>query len=120
MPIRVGALEMVLDIPEFSGTYPSVPDTQQGLVRADRRQNFLTFTLKPFVQFGVRANEAAYFLHGLTGSPPGKIAYWMNGRTWRPGWKAPGCRTEWNQMVLSPDMALRWRVREVIQHVSAE
>ncbi len=119
VPVLVQTMEMVLDIPEFSGAYLPVPDTQAGLVAAHRHQKYLTYTLKPLVQFGVRANEAAYFLHGVETANQGKIASWMEGRTWQPGWKAPKGRVDWNQMVLGPDMALRWRVKQVTQHISA-
>ena len=119
VPIQVGTIEMILDIPEFSGTYAPVPNTQTGLITAYRRQKYLTYTMRPQVQFGVRANEAAYFLWGLTSEA--KIASWMEGRSWKSGWKeGPRSRTEWNQMVLSPDMALRFRIKTVTQQVSAE
>ncbi|MBI2041917.1 MAG: hypothetical protein HYT20_02785 [Candidatus Nealsonbacteria bacterium] len=115
VPISVSTLEMVLDIPQFSGSYNPAPNTREGLSYAYRRQKHLTYTLKPWVQFGVRANEAAYFLFGNR-----QVASWMEGRTWKQGWKAPGGRIEWNQMVLSPSVALRYRVRSVTQRVSAE
>ena len=121
VPISVRTLEMVLDIPEFSGNYRSVPSTPKGLLATYRRQKLLTYVLKPFVQFGVRANEVAYFLHGINARDnSGKIAFWMEGRSWQPGWKASRGRTEWNIMVLSPDVALRWRAKTLTQRVSAD
>ncbi len=114
IPIRIGTIEVILDIPEFSGTYKTVPNTQKGLVEAYQRQKYLTYVLRPQVQFGVRANEAAYFLYGRK-----KIASWMEGRRWKP-WKAPKGKIEWNQMILSPDVALRWRIKTITQRVSAE
>lgn len=115
VPIVVKTMETVLDIPEFSGHYPPVAMNRNGLRKAYQRQKFLTYTLKPLVQFGVRANEAAYFLYGL-----GRIAPWMEGRVWKSNWKAPKGRAEWCQMVLGPDVALRYRVKSITQRVSAE
>lgn len=114
-PIQVQALKMELDLPEFSGTYAIPPENQEGLVAAYRLQKYLTYTLKPLVQFGVRADEAAYFQFGN-----GRVANWMRGRTWRPGYKLPGGRTEWNLMTLSSDVALRCRIKTVTQRVSVE
>ncbi len=121
IPIRVSTIEMVLDIPKFSGTYSPVPESQIGLLAAYRRQKYLIYTLRPRVQFQVRANEAAYFLYGgAKEGYPGTVAYWMEGRSWKPDQKVPGGRIKWNQMVLSSEMALRYRVKDVTTRVSAE
>ncbi len=120
-PIKVDALEMTLDIPEFSGDYVPETDTQMGLLHAYQRQKYLTYTLKPLVQFTVRANEAAYFGYGCRHHPaPGKVAHWMERRTWRPGWKAPRGRTEWYQMTLGPSTGYRYRIKTITQQVSDE
>ena len=115
MPIKVSTIEMILDIPPFSGNYTPVGNDSRGLSQAHQRQKFLTYTLKPFVQFCVRANEAAYFHYGKSG-----IAHWMQDRAWVHGWKPPRGRVEWNMMRLSTNMALRYRIKTVTQHVSAE
>jgi len=121
IPIRVGTIEMILDIPKFSGTYESFPNTRKGLIEARRRQKYLIYTLRPQVQFQVRANEAAYFFYGgINYGAPGKVAYWMEGRKWNIDKKVPGGRILWNQIVLSPDMALRCRIKEITARVSAE
>jgi hypothetical protein len=120
--IYVSTMEMVLDIPNFSGSYKSVPDSSAGLEYAYRRQRFLAYSLKPMVQFCVRANEAAYFFYGVENDftdYSGKIAWWMKNRIWRSGRVKKGGAL-WNIMVLSPDMSLRWRVRCLTQHISAE
>lgn len=114
--IRVGTIEVVLDTPEFIGTYMREPNTQQGLRHAYARQKFLTYTLKPRVQFVVRADEAAYFLHGAKNN---YVAPWMQEREWKSGYKPPRGRVEWNQMALSHDIALRFRLKEATQEVSA-
>lgn len=112
--IKVKALEAILDLPGFSGSYPSLPETTEGLVNAYRRQKYLTWTLKPQVQFVVRADETAYFKYGED-----QVTHWMDKRTWK-NWTPPRGRIVWRQMVLSPDVALRYRIREITQQVSAE
>lgn len=113
--IKVDALEMQIDMPNFNENKPLAP-TQDVLIieEAYRKANFLTYTLKPKVQFMIRADETAYLLFGR-----GRVAHWMGNRKWNT-WKAPRGRISWNQMVLSNDVALRYRVHEVTQQVSAE
>lgn len=113
--IMVETIEFELDRPEFSGSYKAVEDSQKGLLQAYERQKYLTYTVKPMVRFAVRANEAAYFRYGN-----GKVAIWMGNRTWEAGYRLPRGRVDWNRMRLSPEMALRYRVKQVTQHVSAE
>ena len=115
LPIKVNTIEMTLDIPAFSGSYTPAGNDSRGLSHAHQRQKFLTQTLKPFVQFCVRANEAAYFHYGKSG-----IAHWMQDRKWVHGWKVPLGRVEWNMMRLSNAMALRYRIKSMTQRVSAE
>lgn len=114
-PITVQTIEAMLDLSNFHGIYEHVPMTQGGLVQAYRRQKFLTYTLKPLAQFVARADEAAYFRFG-----GGRISHWMQGRKWDPDWKMPKGRISWNLMVLSNDVALRYRIRDITQRVSAE
>lgn len=113
-PIKVGTLEAVLDLPEFSGSYYPMVPIQMDLVDAYRRQKHITYSVKPAVQFVVRANEAAYYRFG-----EGRVAHWMGSRTWKT-WKTPKGRTDWNQIVLSPECAFRYREKEVTEQVSAE
>lgn len=112
--IQVQTIDFELDRPEFSGSYKSVVDSQSGLVEAYERQKHLTYTVKPQVRFAIRANEAAYFQYGQE-----RIAPWMNERNWVTGWRAPKGRVDWTLLRLSPEMALRYRVKTVTQHVSA-
>ncbi len=110
--IEVATMEMSVVTNALHGAYPSVANTQQGLIQAYNRQKKLTYSEKPRVQFVTRANEAAYFQYGL-----GDVAHWMGGRLWI---SIKEKRTEWNQMVLSNDCALRYRTKKVSEHVSAE
>ena len=111
--IKVQTLEAILDVPEFRGAYASVPNTTAGLVQAYERRKLLLYTFKPRAQFIARADELAYFLHGN-----GRIAPWMTGRSWNSGYKLPRGRVAWEQMVLSNDIALRYRQKEVTEEVS--
>lgn len=114
--IMIQTIEMVLDIPNFSGSYIPAIKSLGGLCAAYNRQKYLTWTLKPFVQFCTRANEAAYYQFGQ-----GSVAHWMQDRTWVSGWKQPPKgRIMWNIMQLGTDMALRYRIKNVTQRVSAE
>ncbi|TSC67497.1 MAG: hypothetical protein G01um101466_699 [Parcubacteria group bacterium Gr01-1014_66] len=113
-PISVQTIEMILDIPEFLGAYTPMEENSKGLQNAYSRQKFLTYTLKPFIQFCTRANEAAYYHFGQ-----GQVASWMQGRTWVE-WKPSKGRTQWHMMRLGVDMALRYRIRIMTQQVSAE
>lgn len=112
---KIKTAEFVLDVSDFTGAYTPVENSNHGLLEAHRMQKFLTYSLKPKVQFVLRSDEAAYFRYG-----EGRVASWMGDRTWRSGWKPPRGKVEWNQVVLSNDMALRFREKTVTQQVSAE
>jgi len=114
--VQVATLEMVLDMPAFTGSYTPVVDTEEGAVFAYRRQKELTYRLKPLVQFVVRADEAAFYLYGAT---EGFVAPWMKGRTWEPNYRTPRGRVDWNRMSLSDQMALRYREKSISQMVAA-
>lgn len=114
-PIKVQTIEMELDLPDFTGSYTSVQNSQKGLVEAYRRRKYLTYTLRRTVQFAIRADELSFFKYGN-----GRIAHWMEGRTWNHNWRPPRGKVDWNQMTLSPDCALRYRVKTLTQQVSAE
>ncbi|GEM_PF-1012367 len=113
--IEVETLEAALDMPQFVGEYTPVDDSVAGLVAAYNHQKWLSYTLKPRLQVVIRADELAYFLYGKT-----RVAPWMEGRKWNSGYKPPKARTVWEQMVLSPMMALRYRVRKDTQTVAAD
>ena len=115
MPIKINTIEMVLDIPEFFGSYAPVSKNSNGLAGASNHAKRLIYTVRPFVQFCVRANEAAYFKFGQS-----KVAHWMHDRQWVSGWRTPNGRIAWNLMPLSNDMALRYRIKTITQQVSAE
>ena len=105
-PVKVNTMEMVLDMPAFAGEYSPVENTEEGIIKAYQRQKHLTYTLKPLVQFVLRADEAAFFLYGE------EEGYWQ------AGYRVPRGRVDWNQMVLSNQMALRYRLKSVTQQVA--
>jgi hypothetical protein len=112
--IEVATLEAVVDTPPFIGAYTEVPATRDGLRKAYEWRKKLLYTMKPKVQFITRADELAYFLHGNQ-----RIASWLEGRRWNSGYKPPRGRVSWEQMVLSNDVALRYRIRKVTQDVAS-
>lgn len=115
--ILVETMEVALDVPGFRGKYRAVSNDQAGLVKAYRRQKHLAYTLRPMVQFVIRADEAAFYLFGQRN---GFIANWMAKRYWKSGCRVPNDTAVWNQMVLSNDVAIRYCVKPILQEVSAE
>lgn len=116
--IKVKTMEMLLTLPDFSGTYQPVPCTQDGLVEAYRRQKLLTYTWKPLVQFVVRANEAAFMRFGLDSNDVGRIAHWMGDSEWIPFQKTSRSAL-FNRLVLSDEMSLLYRTKLKTETVSA-
>lgn len=115
--ILVETMDVALDVPGFRGKYRAVSNDQAGLVKAYRRQKRLTYTLRPMVQFVIRADEAAFYRFGQRN---GFIANWMAKRSWKRDCRVPNDAAVWNQMVLSNDVAIRYRVKSILQEVSAE
>lgn len=112
--IRVESLEAELVLPGFKGRYKKVSNTQAGLVKAHQRQKHLACTLRPMAQFVVRADELAFYHFGYS---TGFIAHWMAGSSWHSVFDG---NEKWNEMILSNDVALRYRIRSVLQEVSAK
>lgn len=113
--IRTETIEMILDMPEFSGAYEPVSEDVDGLTKAYRRQKYLTYTLKPLVQFVLRADEAAFYRYGHSES---FVAHWMKNCQWESGYRPPRGRVDWNRIVLSDNVALRYRTKTISQKVS--
>lgn len=114
--IQVETMEMAFDMPNFSGAYVPVVTSEAGLCEAYLRQKYLTYTLRPLVQFVVRADEAAFFRFGAKN---GFVAPWMQGMVWQEKYRLPRGRVDWNRLELAPGVALRYRIKYITQHVSA-
>ena len=114
--IQVETMEMVFDMPNFSGAYVPVVTSEAGLREAYLRQKYLTYTLRPLVQFVVRADEVAFFRFGAKN---GFVAPWMQGMVWQEKYRLPRGRIDWNRLELAPCVALRYRIKYITQHVSA-
>lgn len=121
-PVKVKTMEMLLDLPVFSGEYVGVDNNLAGLQYAHRRQKILTYTWKTLIQFCIRANEVAYFLYAIPDyDKPGKIASWMGDAQWEEGWKeGPRKRKVYNRMNLNDAFALRYRIWEKTERVSVK
>jgi len=116
--ISVQTLEMLVTLPDFSGAYAPVPATEAGLIQAYRRQKLLTYSWKPMVQFMTRANEAAFMRYGFEEDGEPKIPAWMGKRTWQP-WQKTSRSSVYQQMVLSNDLSLLYRLKMKTEQVSA-
>lgn len=116
--ISIKTMEMTLTLPDFTGNYASVPLTVDGLIQAYRRQKLLTYTWKPFIQFVVRADEAAFMLYGLDENDRGKVANWIRGGKWTPWRKTPRCAL-CNRLVLGRGVALVYRTKIKTERVAA-
>lgn len=114
--IKVETMEMVLDLPNFSGGYVPVEASEAGLRVAYERQKYLTFILRPLVQFVTRADEAAFFRFGVKED---FVAPWMKDAVWQAGYRLPRGRVNWNRLELAPGVALRYRIKFITQQVSA-
>jgi hypothetical protein len=125
--------EVDVDVPEF---YDSYPDTQEGLVAAQKRATLLTYTEVPALNFAVRATELAFAQRARsfdvvsngaekpTGSPPSEpFPAWISGAKWDHEHKIK--RTVWNRLVLdqkipfAKGLALRYRVYKKTERVAA-
>jgi len=116
--IEVKTMEMLLAMPEFSGSYEPVPSTAEGLLKAYRRQKLLTYTWKPAVQFTARADEAAFMRYGRDASDNGRIAHWIKNAQWNQ-WRRNSRSALYNQLILSDDMALLYRTKTKTEHISS-
>lgn len=116
--IAVKTLEFQLEVPSFAGRYLAYYRGQSGIQAAYQRKKHLTYTIKPQVQFPVRANECAYFIYGGPKNGFERIAYWMGSCSWQD-WKKPRGKIVWRRMALSKDFALLYRVKTCAQQVAA-
>jgi hypothetical protein len=115
--VVVQTLEMLLSLPKFSGEYVAVPNTVDGLLMAYRRARLLTYTLKPAVQFVVRANEAAFFKFGLDEKGLGRIASWLKKCKWVEGKKSPRSAL-YQMMKFNDNVSLLYRLKTKTERVS--
>lgn len=112
--VRVGAvkklsvetMEVVLDMPAFTGSYRPMTDNVAGMAQASERVRQLTYSLLPLVRFVTRADEVAFFRFG---EEKGYVAPWAQNCTWEKGYRPPRAQMLWNRMVLTDTAALRYR-----------
>ena len=109
---KVRCFEALIDLPRLEGAFPAIPHTQQGYEIARNRAHRIRYRLKPKVQLIIRADELAYFLHGL-----GKVARWMPGLAFEEDTPS-GKRIVWQQMKIADDVAYRWRTLDRTETVT--
>ncbi|MBI2030794.1 hypothetical protein HYT05_04185 [Candidatus Kaiserbacteria bacterium] len=119
--VKIEGLEAIIDLPSLVGSYPALSKVgddlnakNAALLAAHRRVKAIRYTLKPAAQTIVRADELAFYLHGN-----GRVASWLSSRQFRD-FTPPRARTTWQQIVLSNEVAYRYRLREVTDTVAVE
>ena len=115
-PITVRTIEAIFDHPPFTGSYKPVSHNQKGLIEAYRRRKYLRYTLRPALQFVARADEAAFMHYGGDGL---RLPYWAQGAHWLDFQESPRHRIVWSRMELAQGAAMRVRIRDIKQQVSA-
>lgn len=128
-PEKVNAFAAEVDapIPEDFAPYP---ETQEGLIAAQKRATLLTYTEVPLLNFACRATELAFAKRAdvfrfMDGGPPQMEPFpaWISGAAWERKYKIK--RTEWNRLVLhqsvpfAKGLALRYRVHQKTERVAA-
>jgi hypothetical protein len=118
-PIKVKSMQVEVDFPEAVGAYPEVEGTDdvEKLRNAIQKRNLYIYTLAPKLRFPARATEFAFFQHGDDGN---KLPVWISGVQWDRNFKFPRGRTVWNRLELTPELAIRYRVYEKTERVSAD
>jgi len=127
--IKVPAFEAEIDFPEYSSLWPkedeltsSLPEytgsTESELLKAvENRSRLFSYTLIPKLRFATRATEYAFNFYSNDGK---KMPKWIENANWETGYKQKGKRKEWNRLVLSRGIALRYRKYEKSEIVSAD
>ncbi len=118
--VTVTAFKAEIDMPDLLGTTAdyALPggDTITRAQAAYDRQRAITHSWKPRVQFVIRANEYAYWLHGMKDN---KLPPWAKLLTIERDFKPKGARTTWSRIPISEEVALRFRVYEKSEKVAA-
>lgn len=122
--IKVPVLEAEVEYPDFFNDYDvltTLPnykgvDDSDLLKAVEDRSRELTYTIIPKLRFATRATEYAFHTNGDDGE---KMPTWIENAKWERGYVQKGKRTEWNRLVLTRGIALRYRKYERSEIVSA-
>jgi len=122
--IKVPALEAEVEYPDFFNDYDvltTLPnykgvDDSDLLKAVEERSRELTYTIIPKLRFATRATEYAFHTNGDDGN---KMPTWIENAKWERGYVQKGKRTEWNRLVLTRGIALRYRKYERSEIVAA-
>lgn len=94
-------------------TNPGVPKNRDEAIEAHERRNKIVYTIRPALNFLIRANEVAYCINAAA---EGRIAPWIKGAKWETGYKPPRARLAWNRLVFfqpgvgEPGVAIRYKI----------
>lgn len=134
--IKVKAMEVEIDLPEYTSQYPTLPSTQEALVEATKRRNYWIYNLCPMLTFAVRSVELAYFNFGFVedGSQSSATSFykeermpgWIENAKWERDYQVPRGRTKWNRLVLfqpavgERGVSIRYRVWDKTERISVK
>jgi len=92
---------------------PGIPKNRDQAIEALARRNRIVFTIRPALNFVIRANEVAYCMNAQTEK---RIAPWIKGAKWEEGYKPPRARLAWSRLVFfqpgvgEPAVSLRYKI----------
>jgi len=92
---KVTAFQVELDLPDFTGVYKPLENTQENLVMATKMRSKYIYTLIPKLRFMTRATEYAFWKYGQDRMPA-----WLENVKWEEGYVPKGKRTKWDRLVL--------------------
>lgn len=96
--IKVPAFKIEIDMPKPEGVYTEPPLTQETLVEFDRKRNSYIYSVKPKLQFAVRASELAFYKH-IKSQGWNSFPAWIKDAEWETGYRKKGGRTDFNRFV---------------------
>jgi len=123
---EVDALNVEIDLPDYTGEYTPFEVSQASLVSATAQRKRVVYDLKPKIQFAVRTVEYAFYKHALDdGTGEEKMPGWFTAATWERDYTPPGKRNKWNRLILfqravgEQGVAIRYRIFKKKEWVAA-
>jgi len=115
--IKVSVMEAEIEMPSFINSYCDHTDgllpgftgkNDADLLKAYmNRKREITYTINPKLRFATRATELAFFKYGNNGE---KMPAWIENAKWERGHVQTGKRKEWNRLIFTRGIALRYRI----------
>lgn len=128
--IKIDAFECEVEYPEFLGSFPTdgsgLPEytgtTPSELLKAtENRARNLTYSILPKLRFATRATEYAFQFYGDSTVTAGKkMPTWIENTKWESGYVQKGKKKEWNRLIFTRGIGLRYRVYQKSEIVASE